>query len=71
MNSDDDGDLPYLDRDIPTTQEDVDALHRNAEVGANLLPYLDRLTQAVLSLGLRPGRETNEGWAPFELDEAP
>jgi hypothetical protein len=57
-------------RDIPTTRDDLEYLGRSIPIGENLLPRLDRLTQAVRSLGIRPGRETAEGWAPFELHDA-
>lgn len=56
-------------RDIPTTKSDREFLRRSASGGENLLVRLDRLNKAVASLGLEPGRETHEGWKPFELDE--
>lgn len=61
-----------LERDIPTTREDVEALRRSSrelgEQGTNLVPLLHRLTEATRSLGLRPSRATSEGRSPFELD---
>lgn len=61
-----------IERDIPTTPEDVDALRRSSrEPGgqcADLVPLLHRLTEAARSLGVRPSRDTSEGWSPFELE---
>ena len=69
MSSTLDPDDLELARDVPTTRDDVGFLRRRAGNGENLLPRLEHLSRAVRTLGLHPGRDTAEGWAPFELDE--
>lgn len=57
-----------FERDVPTTSEDNAALRRlRIQDCPDLATQLDRLTRAVRSLGLRPGRETAAGRPPFEL----
>jgi hypothetical protein len=55
---------------FPATAADVQALRR-APSSENLLPRLDELTAATLSLGLPPRRTTAAGRAPFSLEEQP
>jgi hypothetical protein len=58
-----------LERDIPTTEEDVRiqrSLHR--QPGDNLLPRIDELLNPGQFENIPPRRTTSEGWIPFELD---
>ncbi len=57
-----------FERDVPTTSEDNAALRSlRIQECPDLTTQLERLTRAVRSLGLRPGRETAAGRPPFEL----
>ncbi len=71
MHSNDRSDFLFdIERDIPTTAEDVIALRKNRPVrGENWLEDLHRLTQQLpgVAEALRR-RPTFEGCAPFELD---
>jgi hypothetical protein len=51
----------------PATAADGPALGRPAST-ENLLPRLDELAEATLSLGLPPRRTTAAGRAPFSLE---
>ena len=70
MHSNDRSDFLFdIDRDIPTTPEDVVALRKNRPVrGENWLEDLHRLTQQLPGVqeALRR-RKTFEGCEPFEL----
>lgn len=70
MRSNDRSDFLYdIERDIPTTPEDVIALRKNRPVrGENWLEDLHRLTQQLPGVqeALR-SRKTFEGCEPFEL----
>ncbi len=58
-----------LERDIPTTEEDVRIqreLHR--QPGGNLLPRIDELLNPRQFENIPPRRTTSEGWKPFQLD---
>jgi hypothetical protein len=58
-----------LERDIPTTKEDIRVqrkLHR--QPGENLLPRIDELLNPQQLENIPPRRTTSEGWEPFELD---
>lgn len=58
-----------LERDIPTTEEDVRMqrqLYR--QPGENLLPRIDELLNPRQLENVPPRRTTSEGWLPFELD---
>lgn len=52
--------------DFPTTPADVEALRRVSST-ENLLPRLDELSEAILSLEVPPRRTTAAGRAPFSL----
>ena len=56
-----------FERDVPTTQRDIEALERarNRVRSLSSKAYLDWLT--LMSAGPRHSRETFEGWEPFEL----
>lgn len=58
-----------LERDIPTTDEDIRVLAslRRRTVGVNLLPQIDELFRSLELEKLPPRRTTAEGWEPFEL----
>ena len=69
MSSSDDFDLLDLERDIPTTPEDIQALRENRpRMPEN---WWDVLTEASEQLPgvqeARKRRKTFEGWEPFEL----
>ena len=69
MSSPDSFDLPDLERDIPTTPEDIRALRENRpRMPAN---WWDSLTEASEQLPgvqeARRRRKTFEGWEPFTL----
>ena len=58
-----------LERDIPTTAEDVRMqrkLHR--QPGENLLPKIDELLDPQQFENIPPRRTTSHGWKPFQLD---
>jgi hypothetical protein len=62
-------DLLDLERDIPTTHEDIRALRENKQrPGENWLDYLTRLSEQIPNAEeLRWKRKTFEGCEPFEL----
>ena len=62
-------DLLNLERDIPTTPEDVQALRKNRpRTGEDWLDQLTRMYQQVHNVEeLRRKRRTFEGYEPFEL----
>ena len=71
MSSSESSDLPDLERDIPTTPEDIRALRKNRPVtGPNWLEQLqtliDQVPPEVARENLRR-RKTFEGCEPFEL----
>ncbi len=71
MSSRKPSDLPDLERDIPTTPEDIQALRKNRPVtGPNWLEQLqaliDQVPPDVARENLRR-RKTFEGCEPFEL----
>ena len=68
MRSSDDAELPDLERDLPTTREDIAVLRKLwlGEPGKNLLPELVRLDRAFPQVA--PSRRTSEGWEPFTLE---
>ncbi len=58
-----------LERDIPTTEEDIHMqreLHR--QPGENLLSRIDELLNPQHFENIPLRRTTSEGWEPFELD---
>lgn len=62
-------DLFDLERDIPTSAEDVRVQRElNRPHGENLLPRIDELLDPWLFENASPRRTTSEGWEPFELD---
>lgn len=62
-------DLLNLERDIPTTPEDIRALRENRpKVGEDWLNQLTRLYEQIPNAEeLRRRRRTFEGYEPFEL----
>lgn len=57
-----------LERDIPTSEEDLRALKDlYRQPGENLLPRVDELPSADAFENIAPRRTTSEGWEPFEL----
>ncbi|HKB72222.1 MAG TPA: hypothetical protein VKH46_15355 [Thermoanaerobaculia bacterium] len=67
MKSSERAELPDIERDIPTTREDVAMLHDLwiGKPGVNLLPLLLRLQSGLPPR--EPSRATSEGWEPFTL----
>ncbi len=60
--------LPNLERDIPTTREDVAALRRAARMPVeDPFAAVQRLVDALPPGARRQSRETNQGWPDFEL----
>ena len=58
-----------LERDLPTTEEDISVQKKlRRQPGENLLPYIDELLSARQFENIPPRRTTSEGWEPFELD---
>ena len=58
-----------LERDSPTTEEDIRVqreLYR--QPGENLLPRIDEIFSSQQLENLPPRRATSEGWEPFELE---
>ena len=58
-----------LERDIPTTEEDVRMqrkLHR--QPGEDILLRMDELLNPPQFENIPPRRTTSEGWVPFQLD---
>lgn len=71
MTSKNSSNLPDLERDIPTTPEDVRALRENRPVGGadwleQLQILVDQIPPEVIQENLRR-RKTFEGCEPFEL----
>lgn len=71
MSSRESSDLPDLERDLPTTQEDIEALRRNRPVVDpnwidQLQALIDQMPPEVVREALRR-RKTFEGCEPFEL----
>lgn len=62
-------DLLHLERDIPTTPEDIRALRKNRpKVGEDWLNQLTRMYEQIPNADeLRRRRRTFEGCEPFEL----
>jgi hypothetical protein len=57
-----------LERDLPTTAEDVEALRRlRRPAGRSLLEHIDDLAAPELFGPLPRRRRTSEGFEPFEL----
>lgn len=57
-----------LERDLPTTSEDVAALRRiPPESPADWLERLTELSDPALFPSVNRERETSAGWPPFEL----
>lgn len=69
MRSSGPSDLPDLERDLVTTDEDVQVLRQLREPAASLAPdWLDRLTRLSEQFsGDLASRRTFEGFEPFEL----
>ena len=62
-------DLFDLERDIPTSEEDVRMQRKlNRDPGGNLLLHIDALLNPSQFENIAPRRTTSEGWEPFELD---
>jgi len=58
-----------LERDIPTTEEDVRVQRElHSQPGVNLLPRIDELLNPRDLENIPPRRTTSEGWPPFELE---
>lgn len=57
-----------IERDLPTTAEDVRVLRRLRQpAGRSLLEHVDELAPPELFGPLPRRRTTSEGWEPFEL----
>lgn len=69
MSSSDDFDLLNLERDIPTTPEDIRALRENRpRMPENWWDVLTRASEQLPGVEeARKRRKTFEGWEPFEL----
>ena len=62
-------DLFDLERDIPTSDEDIRMQRKlRGQAGENLLLHIDDLLSAQQFENIPPRRTTSEGWEPFELD---
>jgi hypothetical protein len=60
--------LTHLERDLPTTPRDVEALRRAAAlVPPEPFAAVQALMDALPAAARRPSRKTAAGWAPFEL----
>jgi hypothetical protein len=58
-----------LERDIPTTEEDVRMLRElRSQSAENLVPRIDELMNLRQFENIPSRRTTSEGWEPFELD---
>lgn len=58
-----------LERDVPTTEEDVRVQRElHVQPGVNLLPRINELLNPVDLENIPPRRTTSEGWPPFELE---
>ena len=68
MNSSESSETFDLERDIPTTKEDVRVQRElRRPSGENLLPRIDELLNPDQFENIAPRRTTFEGWEPFEL----
>lgn len=68
IKSCEDGDLFDLERDIPTTENDIQMLRQlGRQPGPSLLPSIDKLLDSAQFDNIAPRRTTSEGWEPFEL----
>ena len=71
MSTRESSDLPNLERDLPTTPEDIEALRKNRPVADpnwvdQLQAMIDQMPPEVVREALRR-RKTFEGCEPFEL----
>lgn len=58
-----------LERDIPTTEEDIRVQRSlRRQPGENLATHLDEFLNPRQFENISPKRTTSEGWEPFELD---
>ncbi len=56
-----------LDSDLPTSEEDLAALHRLRQTSIETTPIDLQQLRADRLGDFQPGRETSAGWEPFEL----